>query len=158
MKTEVEYKTQFAYELLKANIPPNDTINAFKVALEMFPGDTALALQVSQEWTRDSFVKAERERFADELGDLAFLPSKADLARAIWDKANATTGYICTEDFTKLMRLYAEVRGFIEKPGLNVQTNVNVNNRVMVITDHGTDEEWALKVKSQQARLISDNA
>jgi hypothetical protein len=154
MENELELKSKFAFELLRANV--TDSIGAFKIALSIFPNDTGVALRVANEWVKDPIVIAEQQRLADELGELAFLPTKIDLSRAIWEKANKE--YTCTEDFTKLMRLYAEVRGFIEKPTTNIQNNLISNNKVMIVTDHGNDNEWETKLKEQQRVLRLDSA
>lgn len=42
--------------------------------------------------------------------------------------------------------------------GKLVDVNVNVPQPVMIVRDHGTDEEWAAKVAEQQRRLQADAA
>ena len=38
---------------------------------------------------------------------------------------------------------------------VNVNNNTLVsNNRVMIVTDHGTDEEWEAKLRKQQQALV----
>jgi hypothetical protein len=40
---------------------------------------------------------------------------------------------------------------------VNVNNNTLVsNNRVMIVTDHGTDEEWEAKLQKQQLALIDE--
>lgn len=147
---EDENKTAFAVEFLKS---PND---AFKAALNVFPSDTGRALRAAHEWPKDAFVLAEQERLSSEHGEGAFLPTKSDLSRAIWERLTPTEGVnrVSHDDFVKLARLYAEVRSFIVKP----ETNVNVavtTNKVMVVKDLGSNEEWEMKAAKQQRELVN---
>jgi hypothetical protein len=42
---------------------------------------------------------------------------------------------------------------------VNVQNNTQVNqNRVMVVVDHGTDDEWEAKLRRQQRDLMEEAA
>lgn len=40
-----------------------------------------------------------------------------------------------------------------DSPSTKVDVNVNQPQPVMIVVDHGTDEEWAIKVREQQRRL-----
>src|SRR6187551_2594919 len=104
---ESEEKTAFAVELLKYPSEP------FKAALAVFGADTAKALRVAHFWPLDSFVREELDRLKTEDGELSFLPSKADLARALWDRAHGER--TTNDDFTKMARLYAEIMDFVPK-------------------------------------------
>jgi len=141
-----ECKTAFAVELLK------NPADAFKAALQVFPDDTGLALRAAHTWPKDPFVLAEQERITSEEGEGAFLPGKAELCRKIWERLQKD--YVVTEDFVKIAKLYAEVRGFIEKPNTNIVTNV-VTNKVMVVKDLGTNDEWEMKAERQQRELLN---
>jgi hypothetical protein len=152
MNTELEYKKRFAAELLK--VGNTDSASIFKAALVVFGKETGQALRIANEWVYDPEVLAEQERLKEEKGVMSFLPTKSDLAKAVWDKAREE--YVATEDFTKLMRLYAEIMSFIEKPGLNVTNNV-ISNRVMIVKDHGSDSDWEAKLAQQQKALISES-
>jgi hypothetical protein len=147
--TEVQFKLAFAAQLLKIGKNPNE---AFKAALVIFPDDTTLALKAATQWVDDPIVIAEKERLLGDGGEESELPSKTELLKEIHDKAKACT---FTEDYAKLMRLYMEMRGLINKPvaGTNIQIN---NNKVMVVKDHGNDEEWKAGIKAQQVRLINE--
>lgn len=145
--SDTEDKRAFALAWLRQ---PDD---AFKAACEIWPNDTQKALKASSFWVRDPEVIAERERLLDEHGEEAFLPSKHDLAREIWK----LTQDGLREDRIKAMKLYAEVRGFIEKP----QTNVNVDNsktthNVMLVAMPASIEEWQQKAVAQQKQLVSN--
>ncbi len=145
--TDEQLKAEYAKLLLKITDP-------FKAALQLFPDNTSRALRVANEWPTDPEVVAAQAAFLDEDGELSFLPTKADLARNIWDRMQNER--ICPDDYAKLGKLYADVRGFIEKPQSNVNVNNNVtNNRVMVVRENGTDEDWAAKLRKQQEKLTN---
>lgn len=149
--TEKEMKAAFAVALLKE---PN---NAFKAALSILdetdPGVTADAALIASRWPKDPDVIAEMNRLQSKEGELAFLPSKADLARKIWDLTNAP---IDPGEKAKLFKLYGEVMGFIEKPGTNVNVDArNLSRNVMVVKSHDKDS-WEAKARAQQKGLTSD--
>lgn len=152
---EQELKSAFAAELLKT---PNDP---FKAALAVFGADTGRALRAAHEWAKDPEVMAEQARLKGELGEMAFLPDKSELARVIWERmqgttyANGSTIPTTAEEFAKLAKLYAEVRGYIEKPTTNINNNVITANKVMVVKDHGDNDTWAKRLREQQKGLTS---
>lgn len=142
-------KEQFAELLLRESEP-------FKIGLILYPNDTGRALQVAHEWPNDPQVKAFQQSAIDSEGEITFLPSKADLARALWSLANRDDIHPEVRDSkVKALRTYADVRGFVEKPAVSVQNNVqnNLTHNVMVVRVHGTDDEWENKLRRQQQRL-----
>lgn len=150
MENELEEKKRFAIELLKS---PNEP---YKAATAVFGADTGKALVASSRWPRDPDVVQFMDEALSDLGDMHFLPSKADLARVAWELANSPLTHV--EDRLKAMRLYADVRGFIEKQGITVNNNVLTNNKVMVIKDHGDTAQWEQRLLEQQTKLIDDAA
>ena len=148
LENEIEQKQRFAVELLK---DPNDP---FKAALVIFGNDTGSAWLASRRWPDDPIVRAATDAAVEQLGDMHFLPSKAALAREAW--TIATNPQIHVEDRLKAMRLYGDVRGFIEKQGTVINNNVLTNNKVMMVKDHGSDDAWERRMMEQQTRLISD--
>ena len=139
-------KLRFAAELVR-------TKNPATAAMSIIVGNPGLALKYSYELQVDPIVVAEIERLKDEFGEEAFLPSKAQLAREIYDRANRDG--VDHEEYVKLIQLHCSMRGLIEKPGTNVDVNVQVQN-VMVVKDLGTDEQWAAKAARQQRELTLD--
>jgi hypothetical protein len=129
--------------------------DAFKVALVIYPNDTGRALRVANEWPNDPQVKTFRQSFVDaeEDGETAFLPSKADAARLAWNIARDADKF--TEDRLKALKLYSEIRGFIEKQAVAVTQNNITQNRVLIVRDHGTNDEWEKALRSQQKRLVN---
>lgn len=148
-------KAAYAALLLKERDP-------FKAALLLFPNNTNRALRVANEWPNDPVVKAEQTKLTEGDGELSFLPGKAQLARDIWDRMQGTTlagGVVIPptpEEYAKLAKLYADVRGFIDKP----QTNVNVNNtvvqRVVEVPVFQSSEEWEAAAARQQRELLNN--
>ena len=132
--TEHDQKQLFAKLLLKLREP-------FKAALELFPDDTGTALQVAHDWPKDPVVIAIKNGVYDAVDEMDLLPTKAELARGIWDKMQ---GDLYPDDYVKLGRLYADVRGFIEKPG----TNINVDNKIQ--------NNVAAKVDTSELNSVED--
>lgn len=144
--TEEEAKARFGALLLKT---PND---AFGAALKLYPGDTSRCLIIARSWPTDPIVVDAMTGKVEREGELAQLPDRVELAKKVWDRLN---GEMEPEEFVKVAKLYAEIRGYIEKPGVTVNNNTQVNNRVMVIKDLGTDAEWEAKSAKQQRELLN---
>lgn len=145
---ETEQKQAYALALLKC---PDDP---YKAALTVVGGDLARALVMSRDWPQDPEVTEHQAVVLADKGEDAFLPSKAEVVRAIWKKAEG-----CRDPDTafKGYKLVADIMGYVEKPGTTVNNNTLVDNRkVMIVKDHGTDEEWEAKLLAQQAALTHD--
>lgn len=119
---ESELKKAFAVELLRFPGEP------FKAANEAFPEHPPQwNLWIANNWPANAEVVAIVKELKADDGELAFLPTKAQLARSIWEKAHEPGTW--KEDFTKMAKLYAEVMGFIDKangsgpPGARGGTN-----------------------------------
>jgi len=148
MSEEQALKVEFARMLLKT---PEE---AFKIALLMFPNNNNRALRVAMEWPTDEVVKAAQTELLNESGEDAFLPTKAEFARELLDKMHAA--WIATEDYIKVAKLYADIRGFVQKPvqQTNIDLSNKVQNNVMIIKENGSDDEWEKGLREQQAALI----
>lgn len=146
---EQEAKAKFAERLLRR---PQA---AFEVACELFgPMETGRALKASAEWPNDPYVLEIQAELIEEHGEKHFLPTKEEFARKVIDYADTIRS---AEDKLKAYRLYAEVMGYIEKPGVVVNNNVD-NRRVMIVKDHGNDDDWERRLANQQKRLTTDAA
>ena len=73
---------------------------------------------------------AEVKRLKEEEGELSFLPSKADLARSLWERAH--TASTDNDDFTKMARLYAEIMDFVPKVS-KIEANVKNTSTIQVV-------------------------
>lgn len=58
-------------------------------------------------------------------------------------------------DSTGYLRIISALVG---KEAVKLAVNIGTQNRVMIIKDHGTDEEWAAKLRAQQERLVREAA
>lgn len=124
----------------------------FAAALQLFPGETAKALQTASELARDPEVLRQMDAIAQDKGEEALLPSKADLCREVWERMKKAEE---ERDFANLARLYGDIRGFIQRPNeANQMVNV-IEQKVMIVKDHGTNDEWEDKLKKQQHNLIN---
>lgn len=142
-----EQKRRFALELLKTPEAP------YKAAIVVFGDDTASALAASARWISDPDVLKFIDELRDEHGEINLLPDKVATAREIWSLAT-TAPHV--EDRLKALRTYAELRGFIDKAA---PTTVGINvtqNRVMIVQDHGSNDEWETKLIDQQRQLVHD--
>lgn len=141
-----ELKTRFAIALL--NEPSSDP---FKAAMSLGDIDTPTALQLAYKWQHDPEVLAEQKRIlSDKTTAQAFLPTKEQQARDVYCLAN--NDKIDVETRLKAHRLYAELRSFIEKPDTKINIPI-VGSNVMIITDHGSDDEWEQKASAYQKKL-----
>lgn len=153
-RNESEEKAAYAALLLKERDP-------FKAVLQLFPDNTNRALWVANHWPIDAEVKAEQERLMGEDDGSSFLPSKAELARDIWQRmqgttlANGVTIPPTPEEYAKLAKLYADVRGFIEKPQTNVNVTTNVQ-RVVEVPVFQSESEWENAAARQQRELLEN--
>jgi hypothetical protein len=50
------------------------------------------------------------------------------------------------------------ITALVGKEAVKLAVNIENQNRVMIIKDHGTDEEWAAKLRVQQERLVREAA
>lgn len=151
--TEIEEKAAYAALLLKDPDP-------FRAALTLFPDNTNRALWVANHWPKDEEVKTLISKVKENNDEMDFLPGKADLARDIWDRMkgkrpDGSTIPPDSESYTKLAKLYAEVRGFIEKPAAPIVNNNVIVPRAIEVPTHGTTEEWELAAEKQQRELLN---
>lgn len=144
-----EQKQLFAALLMKW---PDEPMRA---AVEVTgEADIARAAWISKRWPYDPSVLAFMEDARESGADLAALPSKADLARKVFALADTAGTMRAFSEAERLYKLYAEVRGFVEKPAAASAT-VNIqHNRVMMVRDCGTDGEWESRTATQQKALI----
>jgi len=146
--TETEAKEKFARLLLKE---PGDP---FVIALKLYPDDVKFAARIAVEWPRDPEVLAKRAELGMSVDENSFLPTKAQLARDTWELMHDK--YTDPAAFARLGKLYAELMGYIEKPKVDVTTNVQqITNRVMIVRESVSDAEWERKLLAQQSGMLN---
>src|SRR6187431_1445418 len=99
---ELEKKEKFARALI-------DLVEPFKAALYICNDmPTQYALKIATEWPNDPEVKGFIKAIKDKEQSIDNLPNKKDLAEDIWARMESCR---FPEDYAKLAKLYAEVRG-----------------------------------------------
>src|SRR5215217_5500835 len=81
-------------------------------------------------------------------------PDKEEFAQEILSLARAIEADDAKNKIEAL-KLYATVKGFIEKPGVTFNNNTLTVNKVMRLPAAQSDDVWELKLKEQQERLIN---
>ena len=145
---ELAQKKQFAIELLK------DPSKPFIAACAVFRDDTGTALKIAGRWPTDPDVLRFQAEAVDAVGDMHFLPTKAEAARLAFSMASDDKA--TRDDRLRALRLYADIRGFIEKQSPIINNNILTNNKVMVVKDHGSVDAWEDRLMQQQSKLIDD--
>jgi hypothetical protein len=80
------------------------------------------------------------------------LPTREEAARLLWEKAqNAQKA----EDVAKLMKIYGDYMGFIEKPGLTVNNNTQNVLHVMRVPMPESADDWESKAIEHQSNITS---
>jgi hypothetical protein len=136
---------------------------AFQVALEIFGTDTSRALRASSQWPSDPEVLELKDKLLADHGERAFMPSKEQLARKVMEFADERlpSGVFRHDgkDRVAALRLYGDIMGFIEKPGIAIDNRQGpfVHN-VLVVKDFGTDEAWENAALDNQERLTRESA
>jgi len=144
-EAEKEQKDRFAEALLRTPTDP------FRAALTVFGNDTATALRISNLWPYDLYVLQRQAELLEQFGPDEYLPTKQQVARRIYEVGENAAD---NKDKLAAFKLYAELRGFVPK-GEGVTNNLTVNNnRVMIMKDFGTDEQWESAAVGQQTKLI----
>ena len=113
-------------------------------------------MQIVNNWCYDPEVIEFKEQLNQEYGEEHFLPSKFQMVRDLIDRARNNP----FADFEKSYKLAADILGFIQKPGVTVNTSIT-NNKVMVVpvgrlNDNGTvnEDDWESKAISQQKLTV----
>lgn len=143
--SEPLYKEQFATFLFQGFTP-------FVAAYKIWPQDAGFALKISEQWRDDAYV----QQCVATLKDIADAANKPPEKEALIKDIHSSIPRMRDEDKLKAYRLIAEMSGFIEKaapPQVNIDQRTQVN-RVMIMPDHGTDEEWEAKLAEQQDKLM----
>jgi hypothetical protein len=141
---EIELKERYAEALLRDPEP-------FRAAGKLGV-DVAQQMYIAQNWPTDEFVIDEQSRLIELHGPEHYLPSKSDLARAIWSHAETCRD---PDAKTKALKLYGEVMGHVSKTA-NVINNNFTKNNVMLVKDFGGRDEWGKAALDQQAKLVRE--
>lgn len=134
----------------------------YKAGLRTFGGNIGHALHAMSNWVTDPFVIECRDNYASKNGEPKIkILSKEQLLKKIEDTLEAldpVTGraLVSVDDKIKAFKLYADIAGYIVKPDSNINLTKNVDNRVLVLVDHGSNGQWEESLQKQQRKLLSD--
>lgn len=140
-------KLKFADAILRN---PN---NPWQAAQKVFPGiiNHERCNEAAHHWAGDPVVLHFKERLVDEYGPREFLPTREEAAREIYERAQKAPKM---DDFNKGMKLYCDVMGFIEKPGVNVTNNNSIVQNVLRVPYVQDEGEWEKIAVDQQENLL----
>ena len=142
---EADLKIRFADALLR------DPNNAFAAA-QSIGIEQSRIMEMATTWPNDADVLKAQKELVEKHGAREFLPSREEAARLLWEKAqNAQKA----EDVAKLMKIYGDYMGFIEKPGLTVNNNTQNVLHVMRVPMPDSAEEWEAKAIEHQSNITS---
>jgi hypothetical protein len=142
---EADLKIRFADALLR------DPNNAFAAA-QSIGIEQSRIMEIATTWPNDSAVLKAQKELVEKHGAREFLPSREEAARLLWEKAqNAQKA----EDVAKLMKIYGDYMGFIEKPGLTVNNNTQNVLHVMRVPMPDSAEDWESKAIEHQSNITS---
>lgn len=145
MKDEALMK-RFAAEQLRK--PGQD----FEICMAIF-SNGPLAFAAIDLWNADPVVLTERLRLQQEYGERAELPSKETVMLEIL--ALGRDSKLAVRDRLNAYNLYSEMNNYTGRNSGAALAPVNLfANKVMMVTDHGTDEEWEKAAAEQQETLV----
>ncbi len=143
-----DLKQQFALALLTF------VGDATKAAERVAPGNAYYAKYMAEHWPNDPYVIRAKKELIDEYGDDFFLPSKYDLGRKLTVIMDT-----CPDPTSKLraIELYARIFSHLQPNGaINVNSNNVTTNKVMLVRDYGSDDQWEERALAQQRQLQID--
>lgn len=145
---EENLKKRFAEELCYSLANP---MAAASRVFGDFPQNYTVNAWIAHNWPNDPIVAAEvRRRYAEDPD--AYATPRELVAARLLDWADSPT--LTPDEKIKALKLYADMRGYIAKPGL-VANIVNDNRRVLVVPSHGSEDDWEKRAIAQQAKLIA---
>ena len=117
------------------------------------PEEQNLAAKAATEWHLDPIVIAEVDRLSANTPG-GELPSAEQQARDVYNLASDTKAPV--DDRLKAHKLYAEIRGFVKKPGDGAGvTNIIDNRRVMIMPAAPKSiDDWETDAMAQQHNLV----
>ena len=133
-------KKEFAKLLIKN---PDDP---FKCAKLLFEPNMSLCFKVARHWPQDAEVVAFKNRQLIGGKYEMLMPTKSEIGMEVYAIAKNDKQ---TEYRLRSYELFCKMMGYVQKDGATIN---NVNN-VMVVKDHGSDDEWESKLLQQQQAL-----
>lgn len=120
-------------------------------------------LVASRQWITDPVVckrmfDLQNEARANGKSTPDGVPEKNELVATIMRDATLGNGWSPDEKI-KGWRLVAEMLGYIEKGGTTINNQLNQTrvDRVMLVQDYGTNDDWEAAAAEQQRKLIESS-
>lgn len=130
-----------------------DPQNPHGIAMQLFGQRPLFGQHVGTQWPREDWFKEACDKLIEEYGEEYFLPSKAQIARELYNAARSNAWD--TEAQLKYYKLYCEVMDYVKGgAGVTVNQTNNTQTNVMLVRDVGSDEDWEEKTAAQQAKLV----
>jgi len=131
-----------------------DPGNAFNIAFKLFPRDedTSLAIEAANTWKLDPVVLDQQAAAIKDPAAAGILADKHQTAAEILERARKCDD---PEVYAKIMRLYADVMGHIDKAGTGASVAVNVTTKVLMMPHPLSKNEWSEKAVIQQRDLTT---
>jgi hypothetical protein len=144
-------KREFAKHLIRR---PNEP---FKAAAYIYPDQANIGnrLIVAHDWPNDPIVIMEMDRLLMD-DTVSIMPTKNQIAFEVY-----SVGMKSSDDEVKIkaLKLYCDINGHTSTNNtINIQNNnktVGTQNSVMLIKDHGTNENWEDRLLEQQHKLLN---
>jgi len=143
-ETAIELKKAFGAALLRH---PD---NPFAAAREIEPNNsTGRANWIVAEWLDDPLVIATAGKRVADLGALAGLPSKEELALAAYREPIADK-----DTKLKYLQFVAELLGYVQKGGgVNINNNILNQPKIMMVPAFPDEKTWEATAVEQQRKL-----
>jgi hypothetical protein len=140
-------KKQFGIELAKCKKP-------FEAACYVFETDTSAALWIATNWINDPIVIAAKDVYLKTVKAENYLLDKDGFAAMLMETALETE----LEDKEKIniLKLYAEVRGFLNKNETNIN-NFNNNEGLKIVFVKSDDAQPKVKVPNLKSEILNDD-
>jgi hypothetical protein len=138
---EIDQKKAFAKALIEH---PDEHLKAGFLA---FKNNAQLAMKASIQWVSDEIVCTEMKRLMGLTEPESNLPTKEEHCEKLYK--------IFDSDLPLKDRLVAsdqimKIQGFVNPD----KGNTTVNNKILIMSNSGTDEDWEKKIAKQQQDLV----
>jgi hypothetical protein len=127
----------------------------YKAGTAAWPDKPSEGLRVALEWVNDPEVI----KYCNELrtaGISPNVPPKEQVVKELLDIGRDVRAEAA--DRIKAFELASKIMGYIVPAQTNIKHTTVTDNRVMVVRDHGSPDEWEAKAQLQQKRLIEGHA
>jgi hypothetical protein len=136
--------------------------NAFKSACEIFPQDTNAALWIANHWLADPIVMGARDIYLKTVEAQSLLLDKDEFAAMLLKTAteknlDKTRYAIEAKERVNILKLYAEVRGFLNKNETNINNfNNNEGLKVVFVKSEPLQPKTINQVPNEKSEILNE--